>query len=142
MGLSFSPPLVPPTTLSYLETPTLPELYKGKNILSIHGKEDTLVPFDQGREAIEAIQVAVNAADPADPADRVDGADRPRAEEAQAGRMQVEVVRGVGHVLVPEMVRMAADWVWRFALSERPVEPGVDEGEGRAMRESESKSRI
>jgi hypothetical protein len=30
--------------------------------------------------------------------------------------MEVRVIDGIGHVLVPELVGMVADWVWRWAV--------------------------
>ena len=120
MGLSFSPPLVPPTTLAYLDTPVSVEKYAGKRILSIHGKGDELVPYEQGREEIEAIRDHVNGSR--------DGKDEGQGD---GGVMEVKVLKGAGHVLVPDMIPMVADWVWRWALSDTSEAVGGG-GEGKA----------
>ena len=45
--------------------------------------------------------------------------------------MEVKVLEGVGHVLVPDMIPMVADWVWRWALSDTSEAVGGG-GEGKA----------
>lgn len=78
-----------------LEKPRVEGCYAGKKILTIHGSEDTLVPFDQGRLQIEAAQREVGDS---------------------GGEMEIWVKEGAGHVVRMDMVQRVAEWAWRFAM--------------------------
>lgn len=96
MSLEWAPPLYPPSLRPVLETPPPAGVFREKNILSIHGGDDTLVPFSQGREDIEAIR---------------------REVEGSGGNMEVWVKEGAGHVVTGEMVRRVGEWIWRYSLA-------------------------
>jgi len=69
-----------------------------KRILTIHGGDDRLVPYDQGEEDIKRIQNEV---------------------EEGGGVMTVKVMDGLGHVVTVEMVKMTAEWIWKYCLTNR-----------------------
>lgn len=96
MGIPFAPPTYPPSLVNYISSPTPPEAYAGKKILSIHGELDELVPYRFGREVIAGM------------ATRAPGMD---------GKVEAWVQPDRGHVCTPEMVVKAADWFWYWGLS-------------------------
>jgi hypothetical protein len=96
MGLKWEPPLYPPSLKPVLETPRPEGAFAGKKILTIHGGEDTLVPFSQGEDDIEAIK---------------------REVEGSGGEMEVWIKDGAGHVVTADMVERVGEWVWRHALA-------------------------
>jgi len=69
-----------------------------KRILTIHGGDDRLVPYDQGEEDIQRIQKEVEEGD---------------------GVMKVQVMPGLGHVVTVDMVKMTAEWIWKYCLTKR-----------------------
>jgi len=69
-----------------------------KRILTIHGGDDRLVPYDQGEDDIKRIQQEV---------------------EEGSGVMNVKVMDGLGHVVTVEMVKMTAEWIWKYCLTSR-----------------------
>jgi predicted esterase len=66
--------------------------------LTIHGSEDKLVPYAVGKEDIGQIQQLV---------------------ENSEGVMKVQMMEGLGHVVTIDMVKMTAEWVWRYCLTNR-----------------------
>jgi predicted esterase len=72
--------------------------FGGKRILTIHGKEDQLVPYDQGKEDIERIQMEC---------------------EEGGGVMKVQLMEGLGHVVTVDMVKMTAEWIWKYCLTNK-----------------------
>lgn len=110
MGFPWEPPIIPPTAAALLDLPVSPERYDGKKILSVHGADDTLVPYARGKGDLDAIQERL-------------GAD-----------MEVWVVDGVGHRLTEEMTTRVAEWVWRWAVQEDAEREGKGSKEGGASR--------
>jgi hypothetical protein len=96
MGIPFTPPTYPPSILGYIAAPEPAHAYTGKKILSIHGELDELVPYRFGQEKIAQIQSA-----------------------APPGHVDVFVQEQRGHVCTPEMVQRAAEWFWRWGLTEQ-----------------------
>nr|XP_031861474.1 uncharacterized protein CI109_003078 [Kwoniella shandongensis]KAA5528546.1 hypothetical protein CI109_003078 [Kwoniella shandongensis] len=92
-GLSFAPPTYPHSIKSILQGPIDLSSYKGKNILTLHGKDDTLVPYAKGQETIERIR------------------------DESGGNVEIWLQEETGHTCTPEMVRKTADWIWRYSLS-------------------------
>lgn len=73
--------------------PALPEgCYKHKKILSIHGRDDSLVP--------------------------VKNAENELAQAVMEGKGDVEVYvqEGAGHVLTEEAMGMMVEWIWKWGL--------------------------
>lgn len=106
MGLTWAPPLAPPSIQHLTDVPLEAERYTGKKILSIHGAADELVPIRQGQKDLDGIKALIG-----------DG-------------LEVWVVDGVGHAVTAEMVKRTGEWVWRWALSEQS-EQGVEETKSR-----------
>ena len=71
--------------------------YNGKKILSLHGQADLMVPYLEGEKEIEDVK---------------------RAMKDGGGELEVWLEDGKGHVLSPEMVKKAAEWIWRWGLAE------------------------
>ena len=72
--------------------------FGGKKILTIHGAEDRLVPYEQGERDIKRIQGEV---------------------EEGGGVMKVQVLAGLGHVVTVDMVKMTAEWIWKYCLTNK-----------------------
>lgn len=68
--------------------------YSKKKILTLHGEEDKVLPETIGTERWAEI-----------------------AQEAAAANQWIQP--GRGHVVTPEMVTRAAEWCWRFGLTEQ-----------------------
>lgn len=98
-GLSFGPPVCPPSLRALFEAPVDPKAYEGKKILSWHGTEDKMVPFAQGARELEELQ-------------RRYGHD---------GSVVVYKQEGVAHAFSVEAMEKTTEWVWRHALA-APVE--------------------
>lgn len=71
------------------------DVYRGKKILSIHGELDMLI----------------------EPKACLDAWDMIRAQGGE-GEMERFVQEERGHVVTPEMVAKAAEWFWRWGLTE------------------------
>lgn len=100
LGLKAGPPLFPPS-LSHLLTSSRPSgSYLGKRILSIHGADDTLVPYAMGQEDIRQIEEEVRVA-------------------GGGGKVLVKVIEGQGHVVTPDMVKMTAEFIWANCLTQQ-----------------------
>ena len=100
LNMSWTPPLVPPSIKEYFESVNNQGLvgFEGKRILTIHGSEDKLVPYDIGKSDIGEAQ---------------------RLVEDSEGVMKVQLMEGLGHVVTIDMVKMTAEWVWRYCLTAR-----------------------
>lgn len=96
--MPWGPPLYPPSLQAFFETPTPAGTYEGKKVLSIHGAADKLVPYAIGSENIERIAKEVKS--------------------KSGGKMEVVLMPGLGHVVVPEMVERTAEWVWTCVLQQ------------------------
>ncbi|WVQ73062.1 hypothetical protein IAR50_002625 [Cryptococcus sp. DSM 104548] len=101
-GLSWGPPTYPPSLQRIIEPYRDPVLeqkaYAGKKILTMHGKEDKLVPFAKGEEDIKQIEKWTE-------------------EEAEKGGIcAIDLQENVGHVCTIEMLKKSAEWTWRYAL--------------------------
>jgi hypothetical protein len=42
-----------------------------------------------------------------------------RLVEESQGVMKVQMMEGLGHVVTIDMVKMTAEWVWRYCLTSR-----------------------
>jgi len=93
-GLTWGPPTFPPSLVPYVRAPEPSDAYKGKKILSIHGELDELVAYRFGKDKIAEIQ-----------------------RNAPAGDVEVFVQEQRGHVCTPEMIKLTAEWFWRWGLS-------------------------
>lgn len=87
--------LTPPAIKEYFWTPSAPGTYADSKILALHGKLDRVLPVTMGASWFPRIQA-----------------------QAPPGNIMQVVQEGYGHVVTPEMVRMASEWVWRWGLSE------------------------
>lgn len=87
--------LAPPAIHEYFFTPSEPEAYAGKKILTLHGELDRVIPISIGATWFSRIK-------------------------AQAGEGEIvqTIQDGWGHVVTPEMVKLASEWVWRWGLTE------------------------
>lgn len=95
--MDWAPPLFPPSLLSFFQNTRKEGVFAGKRILTIHGGDDTLVPYPIGKDEIERVKREV--------------------ESDEQGRMKVEVMPGLGHVVTTDMVKMTAEWIWKFCLT-------------------------
>lgn len=98
LGLTWGPPLFPPSLASLLTSPRPEGVFRGKRILTIHGGSDKLVPYAVGAEEIESIKREVEVG-------------------GEGGKVSVQVMEGLGHVVTPDMVKMAAEWIWANCLT-------------------------
>ncbi|KAK8844090.1 hypothetical protein IAR55_006884 [Kwoniella newhampshirensis] len=98
-GLQFQPPTYPTTVKPILEPAVDLSSYKGKRILTMHGKDDPLVPFARGKEDIERIKQSVEG-------------------EGGDGKVEVWLQDDTGHTCTVEMVKKTADWILICALSD------------------------
>jgi predicted esterase len=64
--------------------------YKGKKILSVHGKLDKLIPFRFAQPKLDEIL----------------------AQDSSGKDIQQHIQEGKGHAVSPEMVSKAAEWVY------------------------------
>lgn len=98
--MDWTPPLIPPSMVPFFERSRTESRGKfiGKKILTIHGADDRLVPYDQGEGDIKWIQ------------DEVEGS---------KGVMKVQIMEGLGHVVTVDMVKMTAEWIWKYCLTNR-----------------------
>ncbi|KAK4689374.1 hypothetical protein P7C73_g716, partial [Tremellales sp. Uapishka_1] len=94
LGLEFKAPVYPPSLQTVLERPIPEGTYRGKKILTLHGRDDPLVPYAKGEAEIEYVQA-----------------------DAKAGDVDIWVQEWTGHVCTPEMVQKAAQWIWKWGLS-------------------------
>ncbi|KAL1409370.1 hypothetical protein Q8F55_003352 [Vanrija albida] len=81
----------------YLETPSVPGVYKGKKILSIHGGKDDLLPLDKSQPYLDVV-----------------------IRENQANEVMIWVDPEAGHKISPAMVTKSAWWLWKWGFS-KPV---------------------
>lgn len=98
--MDWSPPLSPPSLVQFFEQARKEGVWAGKRILTIHGGNDTLVPYPVGKEELDRIKREV--------------------ESGGNGQMRVEVMPGLGHVVTTDMVKMTAEWVWKYCLTSKP----------------------
>jgi hypothetical protein len=100
LGMEWTAPLIPPSMVPFFERSRAEGhgVFGGKKILTIHGGEDRLVPYDQGEVDITRIQNEVEEGD---------------------GVMKVQVMQGLGHVVTVDMVKMTAEWIWKYCLTNR-----------------------
>jgi predicted esterase len=97
--MDWAPPLFPPSLQSFFGNARKEGVWAGKRILTIHGGEDTLVPYAIGREEIYRVKQEVESDD--------------------QGQLRVEVMPGLGHVVTIDMVKMTAEWIWKYCLTSR-----------------------
>ncbi|WVO15427.1 hypothetical protein L204_103085 [Cryptococcus depauperatus] len=99
--LRWEPPLYPPSLRMLIEPKrderVEQECYGGKRILTMHGKEDTLVPYSRGEPDIKKIGMWVKKG---------------------GGICVIDVQEKVGHVCTIQMMQKTAEWVWIYALKE------------------------
>ncbi|KAL1407506.1 hypothetical protein Q8F55_006939 [Vanrija albida] len=95
-GLQLAPPTFPASLRPWMERRATPGAYAGKKILTLHGAGDELVPYRHGQDDIRAVLAAAEA----------------------EGDVEIWVQDGVGHICSPEMLGRAAQWFWRWGLSE------------------------
>jgi hypothetical protein len=100
LGMDWTAPLIPPSMVPFFESSRVEShgRFGEKRILTIHGGDDRLVPYDQGEVDIKRIQKEV---------------------EEGGGVMNVKVMDGLGHVVTIEMVKMTAEWIWKYCLTNR-----------------------
>ncbi|ODO10201.1 hypothetical protein I350_02430 [Cryptococcus amylolentus CBS 6273] len=107
-GLTWGPPTYPPSLQRMIEPFRDPafeqKAYSGKKILTMHGKEDKLVPFGQGEGDIKQIEDWVEHG------------------TEKGGICAIDVQDNVGHVCTIQMLKKAAEWTWRYALVDEEVE--------------------
>lgn len=101
LGLAWAPPLFPPSLAGLLTSPRPEGAFRGKRILTIHGGNDKLVPYAAGKDEIDRIK------------DEVEGG-------GQGGKVSVQVMEGLGHVVTADMVKMTAEWIWAKCLTRQP----------------------
>lgn len=96
-AMSLEPPTLPPTLATLITSSNTHQQspYAGKKILVLSGKEDTLVPYAAGQDAVEVIR------------DFGVGKD---------GTVDVWVQENVGHACSKEMVKRVAEWLQRWTL--------------------------
>lgn len=87
--------LAPPAIAEYFFSESAPGVYAGKKILALHGGADRIMPAPMGAAWFPRIQ----------------------AQGAEGEIVQV-IQDGWGHIVTPEMVAHASEWVWRWGLSE------------------------
>ncbi|OWZ39271.1 hypothetical protein J010_04030 [Cryptococcus neoformans] len=101
-GFKWEPPLYPSSLKSFIEPERNPvveqQKYSGKKILSLHGKEDRLVPYGKGERELRQIEKWVEE------------------DKSQGGVCAIDVQDDVGHVCSIQMLRKAAEWTWIYAL--------------------------
>ncbi|WVQ76914.1 hypothetical protein IAR50_006593 [Cryptococcus sp. DSM 104548] len=79
--------------------------YSGKKVLTLHGKEDKIVPYAFGEDDIKLIEKWAE-------------------HDIELGGVLASSVQGnVGHVCTMQMVKMTAAWLWQYAL----VDPEMDD---------------
>ena len=69
--------------------------FRGKKILVICGKEDTLVPWSASEKFVNELDIGEN----------------------QGGVKEVVVEPGVGHTCSPGMIKAAVAFMWKYALT-------------------------
>ena len=69
--------------------------FRGKKILVICGKEDTLVPWNASEKFVNELDIGEN----------------------QGGVKEVVVEPGVGHTCSPGMIKAAVAFMWKYALT-------------------------
>lgn len=101
-GLKWEPPVYPPSLKSFIEPVRNPveeqQKYSGKKILSMHGKEDRLVPYGKGERDLRQIEKWVEE------------------DKSKAGVCAIDVQDNVGHVCSIQMLKKAVEWTWMYAL--------------------------
>ncbi|ODO05360.1 hypothetical protein L198_02053 [Cryptococcus wingfieldii CBS 7118] len=106
-GLTWGPPTYPPSLQRMIEPfrdlTFEQKAYSGKKILTMHGKEDKLVPFGQGEGDIKQIE------------------DWAEHGTEKGGICAIDVQDNVGHVCTVQMLKKAAEWTWRYALVDEEV---------------------
>ncbi|ADV23076.1 hypothetical protein CNBF2720 [Cryptococcus gattii WM276] len=101
-GLKWEPPVYPPSLKSFIEPVRNPveeqQKYSGKKILSMHGKEDRLVPYGKGERDLRQIEKWVEE------------------DKSKGGVCAIDVQDNVGHVCSIQMLKKAVEWTWMYAL--------------------------
>ncbi|KIR40410.1 hypothetical protein I307_01964 [Cryptococcus deuterogattii 99/473] len=109
-GLKWEPPVYPPSLKSFIEPIRNPveeqQKYGGKKILSMHGKEDRLVPYGKGERDLRQIEKWVEE------------------DKGKGGVCAIDVQDNVGHVCSIQMLKKAVEWTWIPELPE-----GREEGD-------------
>lgn len=101
--MTFAPPIVPNTFLSYLNATDAARVpytssdpsenpFIGKKILVLSGADDKVVPWVSSEEVVRDLNVGV-------------------------GVKKVIVYPGVGHEVPDEMVKETGDFIWEHSLS-------------------------
>jgi hypothetical protein len=85
--------LLPPSTKEFFLASSVEGTYKDKKILSLHGALDMIMPHAWGQADWDRI-----------------------AAECPAAAMHVQP--DAGHIVSTEMVRMTAEWLWYYGLTE------------------------
>ncbi|ODN82773.1 hypothetical protein L202_01051 [Cryptococcus amylolentus CBS 6039] len=85
--------------------------YSGKKILGLFGKESTFAPFTHAEGDIRQIETWTENQDQG-------------KEGEKGGILAWDVQENVGHTCTVQMVKQAAEWVWRYGM----VDPTADEG--------------
>lgn len=84
---------VPESVKAFFNAPCPTSVYRGKKILAIHGGLDFIMPWHLGAQRWEEIRT-------------------------EAGAAERWIDEGFGHVVTPGMVEHAAEWFWRWGLTE------------------------
>lgn len=87
------PSYYPESVRKWYETVVPASQYAGKKILALHGALDQIIPPDLNQPRIDEIKAA-----------------------CPPGEVEFWVQEGRGHVISPEMVAKAAEWVARWAM--------------------------
>lgn len=84
---------LPKATKDFYDTPCEEGVYRGKKVLAVHGSVDKIMPFSLGEEKWPRLR-------------------------GELENYDVYIEEGFGHVVTPGMVRVTAEWLWRWGLTE------------------------
>jgi hypothetical protein len=87
--------ITPPAIAEYFFSESEPGVYADAKILCLHGDVDRVIHYSLGHEWFPRIQA-----------------------QAPEGHIVRHIQPDYGHVVTPEMVARAAEWLWRWGLSE------------------------